>query len=204
MRKFIVFTVAMVIIACLLCIYIDIICASDFSDYQIDSEASRDNIDPQEYMNLVFKHIEENYTADIFLDGNLKDFTEPVIGEPEIEYMPYTEEELDLLARLIFSEAGSDWCSDKMQQYVGSVVLNRVQSAYFPDNMYDVIYQNGQYSVVSNGAINKTPNDRAYETAKYLLINGSVLPSNVIFQSQFIQGDGIYEKVQNMYFCYKN
>ena len=204
MRKFIIFTVAALIIVGLLCLYIDIVCASDYSVQYIESVISRDNMDPQEYMELVFKHIEENYPANCTLNYALEEFVEPIIGEPEIEYMPYTEEELDLLARLIFSEAGSDWCSDKMQQYVGSVVLNRIQSAYFPNNMYDVIYQRGQYSVVNNGAINKTPNERAYEVAKYLLINGSVLPSNVIFQSQFIQGDGIYEKVQNMYFCYKN
>ena len=91
-----------------------------------------------------------------------------------------------------------------MQQYTGSVVLNRVQSSYFPNTLKDVIYQTGQYSVVKSGAINKTPNQRAYDTAKFLLENGSVLPSNVIFQSQHTQGDGIYEKVQNMYFCYKN
>ena len=91
-----------------------------------------------------------------------------------------------------------------MQQYTGSVVLNRMASTRFPNTMYDVIYQSGQYSVVRSGAINKMPNERAYNCARYLLENGSVLPSNVVFQSQHIQGDGIYEKVQNMYFCYKN
>lgn len=127
---------------------------------------------------------------------------EAVIGE--IEIVTYTEEELELLARVIFAEAGSDWCSDKMQQYTGSVVLNRVASPLFPDTMREVIYQNGQYSVVRSGAINKAPNERAYNCAKFLLENGSVLPSNVIFQSQHRQGDGLYEQVQNMYFCYKN
>lgn len=127
---------------------------------------------------------------------------EAVIGE--IEIVTYTEEELELLARVIFAEAGSDWCSDKMQQYTGSVVLNRVVSPLFPDTMREVVYQNGQYSCASSGSINKTPNERAYNCARFLLENGSVLPSNVIFQSQHRQGDGLYEQVQNMYFCYKN
>ena len=129
-------------------------------------------------------------------------YEEAIIGEAEI--LTYTNEELELLAHLIFAEAGSDWCSDKMQQYTGSVVLNRITSPYFPNNMYDVIYQKGQYSVTRTGAINKTPNERTYNVARFLLENGSILPSNVVFQSQHIQGDGIYEKVQNMYFCYKN
>ena len=127
---------------------------------------------------------------------------EAIIGE--IEIVTYTEEELELLARVIFAEAGSNWCSDKMQQYTGSVVLNRMASPLFPNTMREVVYQRGQYSCASSGNINKTPNERAYNCARFLLENGSVLPSNVIFQSQHRQGDGLYEQVQNMYFCYKN
>lgn len=127
---------------------------------------------------------------------------EAIIGE--IEIVTYTEEELELLARVIFAEAGSNWCSDKMQQYTGSVVLNRMASPLFPNTMREVVYQRGQYSCARSGGINKTPNERAYNCAIFLLENGSVLPSNVVFQSQHRQGDGLYEQVQNMYFCYKN
>jgi hypothetical protein len=87
---------------------------------------------------------------------------------------------------------------------VGSVVLNRVASEYFPDTMYEVIYQKGQYACTWDGNIEKEPNERAYKIAEDLLRNGSVLPANVIFQAEFKQGDGVYSKVQNMYFCYKN
>lgn len=127
---------------------------------------------------------------------------EAIIGE--IEIVTYTEEELELLARVIFAEAGSNWCSDKMQQYTGSVVLNRMASPLFPNTMREVVYQRGQYSCARSGSINKTPNERAYNCARFLLEKGSVLPSNVVFQSQHRQGDGLYEQVQNMYFCYKN
>ena len=113
------------------------------------------------------------------------------------------EEELDLLAHLIFAEAGSDWCSDKMQQYTGSVVLNRMAHESYPDTMQEVIYQDGQYSCTWNGMIDYEYNERALECARFLLGNGSVLPANVVYQAQFEQGDGIYEKVQNMYFCYR-
>ena len=46
--------------------------------------------------------------------------------------VPYTEEDLDLLARLITAEMGASWVSDEMQLYVGSVVLNRMQHPLFP------------------------------------------------------------------------
>lgn len=119
-----------------------------------------------------------------------------------IQEEPVNQEELELLAHLIFAEAGSDWCNDEMLYGVGSVVLNRMTSDYYPDTMREVIYQEGQYACVLDGNINKEPNARAYRIAEDLLINGSTLPDNVIFQAQFKQGDGIYSKVQNMYFCY--
>lgn len=129
-----------------------------------------------------------------------------IIDESVVEEEPINEEELELLAHLIFAEAGSDWCEDKMLYYVGSVVLNRMASEYYPDTMYEVIYQTKpsvQYACILDGNIEKEPNDRAYEIAEDLLRNGSMLPENVIFQAHFEQGDGIYEKVQNMYFCFK-
>lgn len=179
----------MLVICALSLWYIDSVCAEEYV------EAKPEQIDEQVLIDMVYENIYDNF-------GEI--YPEAVIGEAEIEYKPYTDEELELLAHLIFAEAGSNWCSDKMQQYTGSVVLNRIASSLFPNNMHDVIYQKGQYSVTRTGAINKTPNERAYNVAKYLLTNGSVLPANVVFQSQHIQGDGIYEKVQNMYFCYKN
>ena len=121
---------------------------------------------------------------------------------PTIEPCPYDKDELDLLARLIMAEAGSDWCKDDMLAYVGSVVLNRMASDKYPDTMYKVIYQPGQYACVNNGHINKEPTERCWEIAEDLLVNGSVLPENVVYQAEFRQGKGVYCTVQNMYFCY--
>lgn len=89
-------------------------------------------------------------------------------NEPvEIKVEPtYTEEELDLLSRLIFAEVGCEWIPDDIQLYVGSVVLNRVESDLFPDNIYDVIYAKGQYSPTWSGAINNTPDERTIANAK--------------------------------------
>ena len=134
----------------------------------------------------------------------------PVYDSGEHKEMLDTETLLDqskvyMLAHLIYGEAGSNWCSDEMQLGVGSVVLNRMKSDYFPDTMEEVIFQQGQYSCTNKGSgYWLEPNERAFANARYLLINGSQLPDNVIFQSQFMQGDGLYKKVGNQYFCYKN
>lgn len=134
----------------------------------------------------------------------------PVYDSGEHKEMLDTETLLDqskvyMLAHLIYGEAGSNWCSDEMQLGVGSVVLNRMKSDYFPNTMEEVIFQQGQYSCTNKGSgYWLEPNERAFANARYLLINGSQLPDNVIFQSQFMQGDGLYKKVGNQYFCYKN
>ncbi|MGG1219371.1 cell wall hydrolase [Priestia endophytica] len=61
--------------------------------------------------------------------------------------------EKDLLARLVRAEAESEPYSGKVA--VATVVLNRVANDSFPDTIHDVIYQQGQFSPVSNGQINK-------------------------------------------------
>ena len=76
----------------------------------------------------------------------------------------YTEEELDLLARLIYFEARGE-CYEG-QVAVGAVVLNRVRSSSFPNTISGVIYQSGAFNVVSDGQINLTPNSTAKKAAQ--------------------------------------
>lgn len=129
-------------------------------------------------------------TAFAYADNLLED-------EPD-----YTQQDLDLLSRLVYAEAGSDWCSDEMQLMVANVVINRVNDDRFPDSIHDVVYQKGQYSCISNGMLDKEPNQRAIDNAKRILDGERVCDECVIWQSEFTQGKGVYKKVQNMYFCY--
>lgn len=122
---------------------------------------------------------------------------------PDINIEPkYTEEEFNLLAKIIWCEAGSDWLTDEHQRAVASVVINRKNDARFPNSIKEVIYQKGQYGCVYNGMINHTPNQRAYDNAKYVLENGVTIPENVVWQAQFKQGNGLYKYIQGHYFCY--
>lgn len=126
------------------------------------------------------------------------------VQEPAPVVLPelnYTYDELELLAHLIEAESGGD--SEVEMWYTGSVVLNRIKSGKYPDTLEDVIYQKGQYECTWNGHIEKEPSDIAYEVAAELLTNGGVIPDYVIYQAEFTQGDGIYEKVNNTYYCYE-
>lgn len=62
-------------------------------------------------------------------------------------------DELELLAQLVEAEAGNQPFEGKC--LVADVILNRVESDEFPDTISEVIFQEGQFSVVKNGALDK-------------------------------------------------
>ena len=89
------------------------------------------------------------------------------LTEKEVIYHTMNEQEFELLARLIHGEArGENYIG---QVAVGAVILNRVLSPYFPDDLRSVVYQPGQFSPVSNGQINLHPNRTAYRAARAAL-----------------------------------
>lgn len=63
----------------------------------------------------------------------------------------YTQEEVKLLSALVYCEAGNQPYEGKLA--VANVVLNRIHSSQFPNTMSDVIYQRGQFSPASSGAL---------------------------------------------------
>lgn len=119
----------------------------------------------------------------------------------------YTDEDLYVLSHIISAEAGN--CQEEMMLYVGSVVLNRVESDEFPDTIYEVVFQTDplQYGPTKDGSYYEEPTPEAVEAAEKLLEDGSVLPADVIYQSNEILGEyythldpppGIGKR---MYFC---
>lgn len=125
--------------------------------------------------------------------------------EEPLEPDPVNEGERELLAHLIYAEAGGVE-SDACLYYVGSVVLNRMKDKDFPDTMCEVIYQTEptlQYACIADGNINKTPDARCYEVAEALLKYGSVAPEGVVYQAEFKQGSGIWKEVDGVTFSYK-
>ena len=81
----------------------------------------------------------------------------------------YSNNDVTLLAKLIYGEARGE--SYTGQVAVGAVVMNRVKSSSFPNTISGVIYQPYAFTAVSDGQINMTPNNTAYEAAK-AAING--------------------------------
>ena len=65
--------------------------------------------------------------------------------------VPFEVSDRDLLAALIFCEAGSEPYTGQVA--VGAVVINRIRSAAYPNTMVGVIYQKGQFSPVASGRL---------------------------------------------------
>lgn len=121
-----------------------------------------------------------------------------------------TYNNLLLLSKIVHAEAGSNWLTEEHRQLVASVVLNRVDSPEFPNSMYDVIHQKGQYSSAGSSYFkNMNPSRACVFSALSVIAGGSIAPADVIFQSNFKQGSGVYKsiydsKLGTTYFCYSN
>lgn len=94
----------------------------------------------------------------------------------------YTQADVELLARLVTAEAQGQ--PFNAQVGVAAVVLNRVKDSYFPNNIYDVIYQKidrfYQFTPVENGWINKSATEESRK-AVYEALNGSDPSKGALF-----------------------
>mgnify|MGYP006276810881 FL=1 len=84
-----------------------------------------------------------------------------------VENVEENDDNVYWLAKAIHGEARGEPFKGKIA--VGAVILNRVQSPQFPDTVYGVIYQEGQFSAVKDGQIKLKPDQEAYKAAKKAL-----------------------------------
>ncbi len=70
----------------------------------------------------------------------------------EARRIKYTEEDYQVLLRIVQAEAGI--CDEKGKILVADVIINRVLSNEFPDSITSVVYAPSQFQPVSNGSIN--------------------------------------------------
>ncbi|GAA4834497.1 spore cortex-lytic enzyme [Paenibacillus vulneris] len=90
-----------------------------------------------------------------------------VVGDmtwSELKKHSLNREELDILAKVIYSEARGE--SYEGQVAVGAVVMNRIQSGKFGDSIKDVVFQKGAFTAVADGQYNLLPDSTAYLAAQ--------------------------------------
>ena len=124
----------------------------------------------------------------------------------------YTDEELEILALIVYQEAGEDRVSDDTRRLVAQVFLNRVNDSRFPDSFYEVATAKRQYGRLywtgivwpdrASSQVEAHAVERAYKIAQEVLESDDpICPEDVIFQAEFVQGD-IYAEQDGMYFCF--
>lgn len=108
----------------------------------------------------------------------------PIIAQERAERwkgVSITNEEKELLACLAWREARGE--KTLGMRLVIEVVLNRVLNEHFPNTVYDVLYQPGQftpdYGVPELDEI--TPTDAQYEAVELVLTETPILEPDVVF-----------------------
>ena len=127
-------------------------------------------------------------------------------GETKIAF-----DDLYLLSRLIYTQAGDLRYSDTQRMCVGEVVLNRVASPEYPDSLAAVVYQEGQYPETGTAAFqNDThPNRVSAQAAMRLLLGERILEPHVVIQTHQEPAEEVYASFCNRrgflyvytYFC---
>ena len=118
----------------------------------------------------------------------------------------YTEDDLFYLAAAVCYEAGGE--PEETQLLVANVIINRVNSSLYPNTIYGVLTQPYQYGTLRRDGVHfpswadKDVKTQCYNVARRVLNGERFCPANVLFQAEFVQGSGVYKKINNMYFCY--
>ena len=79
--------------------------------------------------------------------------TEALTTEATTEQASPQYSDLKYLAAIVYCESGNQCMAG--QQAVAIVVMNRVRSGNFPNDIYSVLYQSGQFTPASSGSLSK-------------------------------------------------
>lgn len=102
----------------------------------------------------------------------IREPAEPEAVSEEKSGYTFTEEEQEALLRIAMSEAGGEDLTGKI--LVMEVVINRMESEEFPDDVISVIMQEGQFSPISDGRYYDVIPDSECKDALNIVISGSM------------------------------
>lgn len=124
--------------------------------------------------------------------------------QQEPERRRQEQEEINLLAEVIYWE---NWYTDKEKKtarWTGAVVMNRVKSKKFPNTVKEVLYQTKpciQYGTTRYFFTKELPQE-VYDMAEDIYKNGTPeVPESVLYQATFEQGE-IWDELNGEIFCY--
>ena len=111
-------------------------------------------------------------------------------------------EEIELLAKVIYLEARGE--SFEGQQAVAEVILNRCITEGFPDTVYDVLWEEGQFDSVTPVSLDSAkPGETQYKAIDAALYGPSILPSGVAYFSADGENRMAWGTIGSHVFCYR-
>lgn len=125
----------------------------------------------------------------------------------------YTQQDIDIVASVVYNEAAHR-TTERHKELVAACVVNRVNSPWLGNTVYEVVCWPGQYlpayaqygSWYMNRAMESEMWPHLCEIAEKALRGEVDIPYDVVGQAEFIQGRGVYETHYTdysvTYFCY--
>lgn len=108
----------------------------------------------------------------------------------------YDSDALYLISHIVYLEAGNESFNGKLA--VASVIMNRVNSAEFPDTVHGVVYQENQFTVVDSSRFDEEPNADSVIAAK-MVLEGYTYDKRIMF----FNSTGTGWPAENRNFMYK-
>ena len=125
---------------------------------------------------------------------------EPKAEVPRYGDLTLTDEEMDLIARLICMEGGSE--PFEGQQAIVEVILNRLAEGGFGETIRGIVYAEGQFESVNRIYLAK-PTYSQYKAIENALYGPYVLPKDVYYFAKFKMNENVWGKIGSHYFCYQ-
>lgn len=126
---------------------------------------------------------------------------EDLHGEPRYPNVQLTYAEKQLLACVVWVEARGEPAEG--QQAVAEVILNRLASDSFPDNLKGVLYADGQFRSI-NFLETAKPEQAQFDAIEDAIYGPYILPENVVHFATYRTNKNVWGQIGAHYFCYQS
>lgn len=190
--------------------YNDLLEVNDDLIEQLDTNRVNYDSNLEDYQKMYDK-LQIDYGSLYVENQQLKKQVESVYNVSKLPVYDYTEAEVYILAQCVQAEAGET--NYESQKMITQVILNRLKSEDFPNNLVDVIYQKNsgiQFSVAYDGRLEEqeVTVDTMLNVTETLLY-GCDIPDGVQYfyaesltESNWIKSLKKYKTVEGTVFCY--
>lgn len=125
---------------------------------------------------------------------------EPEPADPRYESINLSFAERQLLAKVVWAEARGE--SLEGQQAVAEVVLNRILSDNFPDDVRDIVYQEGQFRTLGQ-LLKAQPGQAQYQAIENAFYGPYMLPKDVVYFATYETNENVWGTIGGHIFCYE-